>query len=97
MKKAIKQQTTLRHKDFIFEASDIVPDRFDLYRATKSKNKKTGKITDSRKLVGYGYKFEEAIDKMIRASLGERPDIGDLRTYVAEYRSASLDIRNLLK
>jgi hypothetical protein len=75
----------------------VVPDRFDLYRATKSTNKKTGKLTDSKKLIGYGYKFEEAIDKMIRTGLGERPDISELRTYVAEYRSASLDIQNILK
>jgi hypothetical protein len=95
--KTNKQQTVLRHNDFIFEASDIVPDRFDLYRATKVKNKKTGKETDSKKLIGYGYKFEEAIDKMIRTSLGERSDIRDLRTYVAEYKSASMDIQNLLK
>jgi hypothetical protein len=93
MKKIIKQQTILRHKDFIFEASDVVRDRFDLWRV--GKNQKTGK--DTRILVGYGYRFEEAIDKMIRTQLGERPDIGDLRTYVAEYRGASMEIQNILK
>ena len=93
MEKTIKQQTVITHKDFILEASDVVPDRFDLYRATK--NQKTG--ADTKKLIGYGYKFEEAVDKMIRTQLGERPDIRDLRTYVAEYRSASEDIRNILK
>jgi hypothetical protein len=95
--KTTKQQTVLTYNDFIFEASDVVVDRFDLYRATKVKNKKTGKETDSKKLIGYGYKFEEAIDKMIRTELGERGDVETLAGYVGEYKNAVKRVQNLLK
>ena len=97
MKKTDNKKTVLTYKDFIFEASDIVSDRFDLWRATKTKNKKTGKETDSRKLVGYGYKFAEAIQKVIETEMGERSDVTDLKSYVQEYRKATREVENALK
>jgi hypothetical protein len=90
--KAEEKTGVLRHKDFIFIPSDCCRERFDLYRATKTK--KTGK--DSKKLIGYGYRFDEACTTMLELLLSERSDIGDLKTYVSEYRKAVKELKVVL-
>jgi len=88
-----KKFTTLTYGDFTFEATDTCHDRFDLFK--KGKNQKTGK--DTRSLIGYGYTFEEGIEKMIRTDLGERGDITDIKGYVAEYKKAVTEVKSILK
>jgi hypothetical protein len=93
MKTESKKLTKLTCGDFTFEASTVCHDRFDLIRA--GKNKKTGKPT--RSIEGYGYSFEDGIEKMIRVRLGERENITTLKGYADEYKKAKEEIQNLLK
>lgn len=88
-----KVKCIIRHKDFIFIPADHCVDRFDLYRATK--NGKTGK--DTKKLIGYGYRMEDALHKMIGVSLSERKDITDIKSYVDAYKKAVSELQNLIK
>jgi len=93
MKEKRKTQTVLKYKDFIFRASNIVPDRFDMYRI--GTNQKTGASTQI--LVGYGYKFAEALQKLIDVEMGERNDVTDLKGYVAAYRKTTKEVQDALK
>jgi hypothetical protein len=90
----IKKPTiALRHNGFVFIPSEHCRDRFDLYRTGSNGN--TGKET--KKLIGYGYRMEEALLKMIGVRLAERTDITDIQGYVREYKKAKSEIKNLLK
>lgn len=93
MKTELKKLTNLKYENYSFETCDVCHDRFDLYKCIKSE--KTGKVT--RKLIGYGYTFEEGIEKMIRTNLGEREKITTLKGYVDAYKSAVEEVKNLLK
>lgn len=93
MKKAEVKQCTLTHGKYILISSDHCRERFDLYRA--SVNKKTGK--DTKTLIGYGYKIEDAMDKIIRLNTSECPDVTDLKSYVAEVKKQMSEIKNLLQ
>ena len=93
MKKAVKKEMKLRYKDFALIPSQNAKDRFDLFVLTK--NQKTGKDYD--KLIGYGYRLDEAIHQIISELLSENLDIDTLKGYVDAYKNAVKEISNVLK
>ena len=76
----------IQYKNYEFMPADVVPDRFDLYE----------KIGKTKKLIGYGYRFEQALDKLTRLELSKQ-DIHDIKTYCQEYNKAVKEIKDLLK
>ena len=97
METETKKQCEIRYKDFTLIPSTNAKDRFDLYRVAQKVNKKTKKESSYLKLISYGYRFEEAIDQLIKEGLSERSDISDLKAYVSEYKKESNEIKNILK
>jgi hypothetical protein len=97
MKPTTKPLCEIRYKDFTFTPSTNARDRFDLLRDTEVINKKTKKKSISKKPIGYGYKFDEALDQMIKEGLSERSDISDIKAYVTEYKKAVEEVKSILK
>lgn len=93
MKKVVKRTLELKYRDFILTPSTNAKDRFDLYRVAK--NQKTGK--DFNKTIGYGYRFDEAIDQFIKEKLSENGDITTLKGYVDAYKEAVAEVKSILK
>jgi len=93
MKNEPKKQCIITYKDFVLEPTTFCKDKFDLYRRIKSE--KTGKET--KKLIGYGYSFEEAIRKLIGETLSNNSEIIDIKGYVSEYRKAVEEVKSILK
>lgn len=93
MKKVIKGELTLKYKNFILIPSPNAKDRFDLF--VLNKNQKLGK--DYNKIVGYGYRFDEAIHQIISEELSENSDINELKGYVDAYKLAVKEIISILK
>jgi hypothetical protein len=92
-----KTQCEIRYKDFTLVPDTIARDRFNLYRDAQKVNKKTKKESGYLKLVGYGYRLDEAIDQLIKEELADRSDISDLKAYVSEYKRAVSEVNNVLK
>jgi len=82
----------LKYKDYVFEVATGCRDRFDLHKM--GINKKTGK--PKKTLVGYGYRFEDAIEKLIRIEAGANKDVTTLREYVLEYRRLLSETQSLI-
>ena len=82
----------LKYKNYIFEVSTGCRDRFDLHEMGISK--KTGK--DTKTLVGYGYRFEDAVEKITRIDTGANKNVTTLREYVVEYRKLLSEAQSLI-
>jgi uncharacterized protein (DUF1786 family) len=92
MKTIKSTEPKLRYKNFLMFVSDCCRDRFDLYE--EFINKKTG--LKSKRFIGYGYRFEEMIEEIIRISVADK-DISTLKEYVDEFKREKADIQKLLK
>jgi hypothetical protein len=90
--KTRSNEPKLRYKNFIMFVSDNCRDRFDLYEEFESK--KAGQ--KSRRLIGYGYRFEEMIEQIVRVSMADK-DVATLKDYVDEFKKELADIKNILK
>ena len=93
MKATREKELILKYKDFNLTPCDHARDRFDLTRTTK--NQKTGK--DFNKLIGYGYRFDEAIHQIISEELSESSEISTLKGYVDAYKEFVKKIKDILK
>ena len=82
----------LRYKNFIMFVSDNCKDRLDLYEEFISE--KSG--LKSNRLIGYGYRFEDMIEKIVRVSVADK-DISTLKEYVDEFKKELADIKKILK
>jgi hypothetical protein len=81
----------ITYKNYLMVPTDTCKDRLDLYRTgvtAKGKNKQT--------LIGYGYCFEDAIDKIIRLEIAENKNTITIKDYVSEYRKHLSEVRSLL-
>jgi hypothetical protein len=72
--------------------SDHCRDRLDLYEEFINPKTKL----KSKRLIGYGYRFEEAVEKIVRVSVADK-DISTLKEYVDEFKKELADIKNILK
>lgn len=93
MKKVINNELTIKYENFILIPSTNAKAHFDLFVLTK--NQKTGK--DYNKIVGYGYRFNEAIHQIISEDLSKDADISTLKGYIDAYKEAVKEINNVLK
>ena len=78
------------YKNYILERSTpyFVRDRFDIYERRGAKKAKA--------LIGYAYRFEQALDKLVRLELADRKDVVTLKDYCREFNKAKDEIKNLL-
>lgn len=84
---------TLRYKDYTITPCPHSRDHFDLYRdAINGKTKK-----HILKTIGYGYRFDEAILRLVAEECAEKLDIKTLKDYITEFGKITKDIKGILK
>jgi polyhydroxyalkanoate synthesis regulator phasin len=92
MKTKKSTEPKLRYKNYVMFVSDCCKDRFDLYE--EFTREKTGE--KAKKVIGYAYRFEEMIEKIVRVSVADK-DVATLKDYVDEFKKELADIKNILK
>ena len=90
--KTKSNEPKLRYKNYLMYVSDCCRDRFDLYEEFTGKT--PGK--KSKRLLGYAYRFEDMVEKIIRVSIADK-DVSTLKDYVDEFKKELADIKNILK
>ena len=85
----------ITYKDYVLIPADVCKDRFDLYKkGVYETGNNIGK--DKQTIIGYGYRFEDAIEKIIRLEVANNESVTTLREYVTEYRQLVSEARSLL-
>ena len=93
MKKERKiAEPKMRYGKYLMYVSDNCKDRFDIFEEMTVKA--TGK--KSKKLVGYGYRFEEVLEKLARV-ISSSGKLLELKDYVTEFKKAKTELLNVLK
>jgi len=82
----------LEYKNYVLKVATGCKDRFDLHE--RGINKKTGE--PKLDWIGYGYLFENAIEKIIRIEAGANKDVTTLREYVTEYHRLLSETQSLI-
>ena len=92
MKKERKiAEPKMRYGKYQLFVSDNCKDRFDIFEEITVR--KTGK--KSKKLIGYGYRFEEVLEKLARVITAEKKLL-ELKDYVTEFKKARTELLNTL-
>lgn len=97
----------IKIKDFVLRPETASPDKFNLYRIVEGMYDKDGEDDDGKKHkkgdlrvyeknVGYGFRLETAIHKIISYKLLDMPGIVELKTYLNEYKNLKEEIKKLL-
>ena len=87
-----KEEPKFRYKNYLIYVAKYVRDRFDIFE--ERPNPKTGK--KSKKLVGYGYRFEDMIEKLCRDIISAK-DMVTFKDYVTEFKREKAEIQQILK
>lgn len=87
-----KKQPKFLYKKYRIYVADHVRDRFDIFE--EKTNGTSGKKSES--LIGYGFRFEEMLEKLCRIITSEK-DIHEFRDYVSEYKKQKAEFQSLLK
>lgn len=87
-----KKQPKFVYGKYKIYITDVVRDRFDIFE--EKTNGKTNRKSES--LIGYGYRFEDMIEKLCRVAISEK-DMTTFKDYVTEFKKERAKIQEILK
>jgi len=87
-----KKQPKFIYKKYRIYVADIVRDRFDIFE--EKTNGETSKKSET--LIGYGYRFEDMIEKLCRVAISDR-DMATFKDYVTEFKREKAEIQKILQ
>jgi hypothetical protein len=88
--------TKIEYLNYELELETNAPTKFNLYKKTKIKNKKTGDESDGRDVLGYGLSLETCIKKITNLEITKKDRVIELKQFIEEYKQAFEEVKKYL-